>query len=84
MKFITLFAAAASALSIQQRASSLDVKLEMVGNSEVKATITNIGSENVRLLKTGTILDSAAVEKTNVFSGGKLVLSVVHAVTASR
>lgn len=76
MKFIALFAAAASALSIQQRASPLSVKLEMVGNSEVKATITNTGSENVRLLRTGTILDSAAVEKTNVFSGGEPYLSL--------
>lgn len=52
MKFttgISLFAAAASALSVDlnKRDSPLDVKLEMVGNTAVKASITNtyVGAE---------------------------------------
>ncbi|VUC23780.1 unnamed protein product [Clonostachys rosea] len=42
---------------------ALSVKLEMVGNSDVKASITNNGNSKLRLLKTGTILGNAPVEK---------------------
>ena len=70
---LSLFASVASAVSVNlsKRDSPLDVKIQMVDNSIVEATITNTGTETLRLFKTGTILDPAAVEKTEVFSGGK-------------
>ncbi|KAK2616679.1 hypothetical protein QQS21_000502 [Conoideocrella luteorostrata] len=48
----------------------LDVKLEMIGNSKVKATIANNGKGNLKLLKLGTIFDQAAVQKATVSSNG--------------
>ncbi|CAH0058870.1 unnamed protein product [Clonostachys solani] len=45
---------------------ALSVKLEMVGNSDVKASITNNGNSKLRLLKTGTILGNTPVEKVQV------------------
>ena len=74
MKFLQglgVFASVASAVSVDlsKRDSPLDVKIQMVDNSIVEATITNTGTETLRLFKTGTILDTAAVEKTEVFSG---------------
>jgi hypothetical protein len=76
MKFfqgLSVFASVVSALSVDlgKRNSPLEVKIQMVDNSLVEATITNTGSETLRLFKTGTILDSAAVEKTEIFSGCK-------------
>ncbi|KAI1815911.1 neutral protease 2-like protein [Poronia punctata] len=67
MKFLgtaALFASIVSAAS-----SPLDVQIKQVGNSGLKATITNTGSEDLKVLKTGTILDSAPVEKVHVFKG---------------
>ncbi|KAB5513151.1 Deuterolysin metalloprotease family-domain-containing protein [Coniochaeta sp. 2T2.1] len=71
LKSLGVFASVASAVSVDlsKRDSPLDVKIQMVDNSIVEATITNTGTETLRLFKTGTILDSAAVEKTEVFSG---------------
>ncbi|KAI2633438.1 neutral protease 2-like protein [Xylaria nigripes] len=72
MKFIgklALLASLASAASIGKRSSPLDVQIEQVGNSGVKATIKNSGSEDLKLLKTGSILDSAPVEKIRVYQG---------------
>lgn len=73
MKFLTglsLIASVASAMSVDltQRGGPLDVKIEVVGNTNVKASITNTGKEPLKVLKTGSILDSAAVEKTQIFS----------------
>ncbi|KAI0434168.1 neutral protease 2-like protein [Xylaria sp. FL1042] len=70
MKFlgnVALLASLASAASLGKRAAPLDVQLEQVGNSAIKATITNTGAEDLKVLKTGTILDSAPVEKVQVF-----------------
>ncbi|KAI3333921.1 neutral protease 2-like protein [Ustulina deusta] len=72
MKFlgnIALLASLASAASMGKRATPLDVQIEQVGNSGLKATITNTGAEDLKVLKTGTILDSAPVEKVQVFQG---------------
>lgn len=63
----------AAVVNLDKRASPLDVKVEQVGNSEVKASITNTGKVGLKVLKTGSILDSAPVEKTKVFQGGKLL-----------
>jgi deuterolysin len=61
----------ASALSgFDKRDSPLDVSLELTGNTEVKATIKNTGSEDLKLFKTGTFLDDSHVEKVEVFKAG--------------
>ncbi|KAH8903745.1 hypothetical protein BR93DRAFT_981085 [Coniochaeta sp. PMI_546] len=72
---LSVFASAASAVSVNlsKRDTPLDVKIQMVDNSMVEATITNTGVETLRLFRTGTILDSAAVEKTEVLSGANKV-----------
>ncbi|RYC62585.1 hypothetical protein CHU98_g3629 [Xylaria longipes] len=74
MKFLagaTLLASVASAASIDnaKRNSPLDVKIEMVGNSGIKASITNTGASDLKVFKTGTLLDKAATEKVNVYQG---------------
>ncbi|KAI0179754.1 Deuterolysin metalloprotease family-domain-containing protein [Hypoxylon sp. FL1284] len=77
MKFtagISLFAAVASALSVDlaKRDSPLDVKLEMVGNTAVKASIKNTGASALKVFKTGTFLDeNAATEKVVIYQGDK-------------
>lgn len=70
--FATL-ASLASAVSVDfsKRDSPLEVKLEVTGNTAVKASITNAGAEALKVLKTGSFLDKAAVEKVEVFQGGK-------------
>lgn len=76
MKFlpsISVLATLASAASVNigRRAAPLAVELEMVGNTDVKATITNTGAEALKIFKTGTFLDDSAVEKVEVFQAGK-------------
>ncbi|KAI4869879.1 Deuterolysin metalloprotease family-domain-containing protein [Hypoxylon rubiginosum] len=76
MKFsagISLFAAVASAISVDlaKRDTPLDVKLEMVGNTAVKASITNTGATDLKVFKTGTFLDeNSATEKVAIYQGG--------------
>ncbi|KAJ3563240.1 hypothetical protein NPX13_g8268 [Xylaria arbuscula] len=74
MKFLagaTLLASVASAASVgnAKRASPLDVKIEMVGNSGIKASITNTGASDLKVFKTGSLLDSTATEKVKVYQG---------------
>lgn len=68
MKFVSgLLALAALASAVPGNTPTpIDVHLEKAGNSQVKAVITNTGKTNLRLLKVGTILDKAVVEKTKV------------------
>lgn len=48
----------------------LDVKLEPVGNSEVKAVITNNGKDDIRIFKPGTMLDESPIQKVKVAAYG--------------
>ena len=59
-----------ASVQLDKRATPLDVKIEMVGNSLVKATVTNSGDATLKLLKTGSILGEHVVEKTEIFTGG--------------
>ncbi|KAI5863803.1 Deuterolysin metalloprotease family-domain-containing protein [Durotheca rogersii] len=72
---ISLFAFVASALSINvaKRDSPLDVKLEMVGNTAVKASITNTGATDLKIFKTGTLLDNSPTEKIDIYQDGNQV-----------
>ena len=77
MKFlasISFLASLAGAVSVDlaRRDSPLEVKLEMVGNTVVKASITNNGNTDLKIFKTGSILDSTPVEKVGVFQASAL------------
>ncbi|GAP88632.1 putative deuterolysin metalloprotease [Rosellinia necatrix] len=74
MKFaaaVSALATVASAATIQvgKPASPLDVKIEMVGATGVKASITNTGAEDLKVFKTGSFLDKRPTEKVKVFQG---------------
>ncbi|KAM0265713.1 hypothetical protein ACHAQJ_000147 [Trichoderma viride] len=71
MKFVAgLIALAALASAAPGKAPTpLDIKLESAGNAEIKAVITNTGKNNLKIFKTGTILDNSAVEKVTITSG---------------
>jgi deuterolysin len=73
---VSFLAAAVAAVSVDltQRETPLDLQLERVGNTAVKAYLTNKGNTGLRLLKTGTFLDKAPVEKVQVFSSGRINL----------
>lgn len=72
MKFVAgLIALAALASAAPGKAPTpLDIKLESAGNAEIKAVITNTGKNNLKIFKSGTILDNSAVEKVSITSGG--------------
>lgn len=73
MKLLSLLSlvtyALAARVNVNKRASPLTVNVETVGNSAVKASITNTGAEPLKLLKTGSVLDSLAVEKAEIYAG---------------
>lgn len=51
----------------------IDVQLQSIGNSTIKAFITNIADENLRVVKRGGLLDNELPTKKVVVSGsGKL------------
>lgn len=52
----------------QRAPTPLDVELQLQGNSKIKATITNNGRSNLKLLRLGTFLDETPVEKAQVYS----------------
>lgn len=67
----TLFASVlgTAAAGPAKRETPLSITLDLLGNTAIKATITNTGAEPLKVLKTGTILDEHDVEKVQVFSG---------------
>lgn len=72
-------AASAAVIDVAKRdASPLSVTLEKVGNSQIKAVVTNSGNEDLKVFKTGTFLDEAAVEKVEVFQGSKYPFPLLH------
>jgi deuterolysin len=79
MKFQVLsvlaLASLATAVSdaLDKRDSPLAVSLEVTDNTNVKATIKNTGTEDLKLFKTGTFLDDSHVEKVEVFRSGEQV-----------
>lgn len=57
---------------------SFDVTLESLGNSTVKAEVTNTGTEGLRLVQRGGILDQFPTRKVNVKGGGKYLDACVE------
>jgi deuterolysin len=72
---VAALASLASALSdtITKRDAPLSVSLEVTDNTHVRAKISNTGSEDLKLFKTGTFLDDSQVEKVEVFRAGAKV-----------
>lgn len=66
--------ATAASVDLGKRDSPLDLSLELIGNTAVKAILKNNGAEALKVLKTGSILDNLEVEKSEVFAGCKLSL----------
>ncbi|KAG8525687.1 uncharacterized protein KY384_000447 [Bacidia gigantensis] len=58
------------AIDLEKRAPAISVTLSSVSNTVVKAVVKNTASESVSLLKSGSILDSAPVEKATVLKDG--------------
>lgn len=71
LTFLSALAAALPSDLTLRAPTPLDLKLEVGGNSLVKATLTNAGKEHLRLFKPGSILDTIPVYKAQVFSDGK-------------
>ncbi|KAI0163453.1 deuterolysin metalloprotease [Pestalotiopsis sp. NC0098] len=65
--------ASAASVNLGRRATSLDVKLEMTGNTAVKAIISNNGADVLKIFKTGTLLADIPTEKINVFQADSKV-----------
>jgi deuterolysin len=61
--------ASAASVDINKRDTPLSIKLESIGNSEVKIAVTNNGEKALNLLSKGTFLDEVApVEKVQVYT----------------
>lgn len=78
MKFLHGFIFAPNVVAVavhmhRQVSTPLEVTVTSVGNSALKASITNTGSETLKLLKTGSILDNRTIERAEVFSGCKFL-----------
>lgn len=71
LSFVALASMAAAAPSNKKRAAALDVAIEQISNTEVRAIISNNGVNNLKVLKTGTILDDKPVEKVQIFQNSK-------------
>lgn len=70
--------ASAASVDVNKRDTPLSIKLESIGNTEVKVAVTNKGEKTLNLLSKGTFLDEVApVEKLQVYSaaGGTFVIS---------
>lgn len=61
----------ANAVAVSKRESPLNIEIQQVGNSGVKASITNTSSKPLKIVKTGSILDSSAIEKSKVRQGSQ-------------
>lgn len=71
LSFATLIALVNASAVVNKRASALDVKLEMAGNTAVKASVTNNGAEALKVWKTGSLFGQHATEKAQVFQGSE-------------
>ncbi|GKU01252.1 deuterolysin metalloprotease family protein [Fusarium langsethiae] len=69
--------AAAVPLTGGRAPTPLNVELELQGNSKVKAVVTNNGSRNLKLLRLGTFLDEAPVERVQVYSASDFSATAV-------
>ncbi|KAI9148443.1 Neutral protease [Paramyrothecium foliicola] len=73
MKFSAILALVSAALAAptSRDARPIDVALELIGNSGIKAVVTNTGETSIKVLKTGSILSGAPIEKAKVWKNDK-------------
>lgn len=58
------------AIDLDKRDADISVTLSSVENAVVKAVVKNNAAEEVSLLKAGSFLDAAPVDKATVFKDG--------------
>jgi deuterolysin len=76
--------ASAASVDINKRDTPLSIKLESIGNSEVKIAVTNNGEKALNLLSKGTFLDEVApVEKVQVYTAAGGTLSYLFSILQS-
>lgn len=68
--FITLPLVTSIAINLEKRAPAVTLTLSSVEGSVVKAILENTGDEDLKLLRSGSFLDSAPVEKATVSKDG--------------
>lgn len=73
--------ASCTVIDLDKRASPLDVTLTPLGNTKVKAAVTNNGDVSYNLFYKGTFLDEAPVDKLHVTSAGKTFRAINFQVT---
>ena len=81
LKVVSLIAlplVASVAIDLEKRAPAVSVTLSSVGGSVVKAVIKNNAEKDLTLLKSGSFLDSAPVEKATVSKNGKALLPLLQ------
>lgn len=74
MKPVHILAGVASvvaALSVRAEEPSLSLVIEQVGNTAVKAALTNTAGRDLKLLRSGSILDDNLIERSQVFAAGE-------------
>lgn len=75
MKLLSLLSlislGAASPIESSPSFPSVEVKIENIGNTTVKATVASHHDTDLNILKLGSIIDDVDLERVNVFSGGK-------------
>ena len=67
----TLATAARIDVSRRQSQGPVDIKIEMTGNTTVRAAITNQGEADLPVMKPGSIFDPKPVKKVDVSRNGK-------------
>ena len=67
-----LSVASSSVVDLDRRDSPLALSLTVVGNTKVKAKLSNTGSSDLKVLSKGTFLDKAPVEKVRVFGASRI------------
>ena len=67
----TLLAAAVAAAQSSQK---IDVKLQVVDNTNIKAILTNNGPRDINVVTTGSILSPVPVHKVQMFSYGSCIM----------
>lgn len=65
------------AIDLEKRASPFSVELSKVSNTVVKAVVKNTADKDLTVLKSGTFLDAAPVEKVTVLKNGSNLLFFV-------
>ena len=70
---LTLPFASSFAVGLEKRASDVVVTLSSAGGTVGKASIKNAAAETFKLLKSGTFLDAAPVDKATIFKDGTAV-----------